>query len=261
MGELFDMELRARRRDRAARSGPELFLYERVFADCLDRLALVQRRFRRALLLGCPDHECPARLQDSAEAVDVRDPGQLFAQAAGGQMIVEDAWMPDPGTYDLVVAIGTLDTVNHLTLALRLLFEAMTEDALLIGAISGGETLPKLRAAMRAADAVAGAASAHVHPRIEASALAPLLTEAGFTMPVVDIDRVNVTYGSFERLVGDLRAMGATNVLRDRARRPLSRAAHRAAADAFRNEGAGGRTSETFEILHFAAWRKPRENG
>jgi hypothetical protein len=114
---------------------------------------------------------------------------------------------------------------------------------------------------MRAADAVAGAASAHVHPRIEASALAPLLSEAGFTMPVVDIDRVNVTYPSLERLVGDLRAMGATNVLRDRVRRPLSRAAYRAAADTFRNQGTGSRTSEAFEILHFAAWRKPRENG
>ena len=44
-----------------------------------------------------------------------------------------------------------------------------------IGAISGGDTLPLLRAAMRAADTPAGAASPHVHPRIEAAALAPLL--------------------------------------------------------------------------------------
>jgi len=168
--------------------------------------------------------------------------------------------MPDPGTNDLVLAVGTLDTVNELPLALRLLFEAMADDALLIGAISGGETLPKLRAAMRAADTVTGPASAHVHPRIEASALAPLLSDAGFTMPVVDVDRVNVTYPSLERLVGDLRAMGATNVLRDRARKPLSREAYRAAADAFANEAAADRTTETFEILHFAGWKKPAKD-
>jgi hypothetical protein len=261
MGELFDMELRARRRDRAARTGPELFLFERVFADCIERVALVERRFDRALLLGCPNPEWPARLPEAADAIDVRDPGQLFAQAAGGQAIVEDCWMPDPKTYDLVFAVGTLDTVNALPLALRILFEAMAEDALLIGAISGGETLPELRAAMRAADAVTGAASAHVHPRIEAAALSPLLSNAGFTMPVVDVDRVSVTYPSLERLVGDLRAMGATNILRDRSRKPLSRKGYQAAAAAFAKEGVAGRTSESFEILHFAAWKKPVRNG
>ena len=35
---LFDMELRALRRDRAARMGPELFLLDRAFYDCVDRL-------------------------------------------------------------------------------------------------------------------------------------------------------------------------------------------------------------------------------
>jgi hypothetical protein len=36
--ELFDMRLRSMRRDRAARTGPELFLHERAFADVLERL-------------------------------------------------------------------------------------------------------------------------------------------------------------------------------------------------------------------------------
>jgi hypothetical protein len=74
-------------------------------------------------------------------------------------------------------------------------------EALLIGAMSGGETLPKLRSAMRAADVVTGVASPHIHPRIEASALAPLLTAAGFINAVVDLDRVQVAYRSFARLV------------------------------------------------------------
>ena len=46
---LFDMELRAARRDRAKRAGPELFLLERAFEDCLDRLSLIQQRFEQAL--------------------------------------------------------------------------------------------------------------------------------------------------------------------------------------------------------------------
>jgi hypothetical protein len=137
----------------------------------------------------------------------------------------------------------------------------MRPDALLIGAISGGDTLPQLRSAMRAADQVMGEASAHVHPRIEASALAPLLTAAGFVDAVVDVDRVQVSYASLEALVRDLRAMGATNVLAARSRRPVNRAGLSAAAASFAAAGDGERTVEVFEILHFAGWTTADKQG
>lgn len=241
------------RRDRAARSGAELFLYERAFDDCLERIALMDRRFDNALLVGCPDPSWPGRLGAVAQEVEVRDPGPLFAQAAGGATIVEDAWEPGRDRHDLIVAVGTLDTVNDLPLALRLLRLAMRSNGLLIGAVPGGNGLPALRGAMRAADSVAGAAAAHVHPRIEPAALAPLLENAGFAKPVVDIDRVQLGYPSLSKLVADLRAMGSTNVLRARAA-GLSRASAKAAAEAFATAGTGGRTVETIELLHFVAW-------
>jgi hypothetical protein len=253
VAELFDMDLRALRRDRAARVGPELFLHERAFGDCLDRLSLMRLRFARALLIGCPDPDWPNRLKEFADSVEVRDPGSALAEAAGGETIVEDRWSPEPAAYDLVLAIGTLDTVNDLPRALLAIRLSMTPGALFIGALSGGDTLAQLRRAMRSADLVAGAASPHVHPRIEASALAPLLSAAGFADAVVDVDRAQVAYSSFERIVEDLRRMGATNILTARSR-PLSRHARAAAAKNFADAGAEGRTLETFEILHFACW-------
>ena len=254
MTALFDMRVRALRRDRAARIGPELFLLERTFDDCLERIALVQRRFERALLIGCPDPTWPARVGDFASEIDVRDPGRLFAEAADGRKLIEDEWSAPSATYDLILAIGTLDTVNDLPRALRSICAAMRPTSLFIGAMSGGDTLPLLRRTMRAADQVTGGATAHVHPRVEASALAPLLGSAGFANPVVDVDRVQVAYASLNRLVCDLRAMGATNVLTARSGRPLSRAALAAANEAFTQAGDGRRTTETFEILHFAGW-------
>jgi NADH dehydrogenase [ubiquinone] 1 alpha subcomplex assembly factor 5 len=255
--ELFDMALRALRRDRAARIGPELFLHERAFADCLDRIALLQHQFGHALLVGCPDPTWPERLREFVGSVAVIDPGPLFAAASGGQPIVEDVWQPPTESYDLVLAVGILDSVNDLPLAFRLIREGMRGDALFIGAMSGGDTLPQLRSAMRAADALAGAAAPHIHPRIEASALAPLLDAAGFTDTVVDVDRVSVSYPSLERLVSDLRAMGASNILLDRPRF-VGRAARDAAARALAQAGDGSRTVETFEILHFAAHTPPK---
>jgi NADH dehydrogenase [ubiquinone] 1 alpha subcomplex assembly factor 5 len=250
---LFDMKARALRRDRAARSGTEMFLYDRVFEDCLERVALVQRRFNRALLIGCPDTSWTDRLRAIAGEVEVLDPGALFASRADGGVVTEDHWAPPSRTFDLVLAIGTLDSVNDLPLALQLVRHAMQGDGLFLGAMPGGETLPKIRAAMRAADSATGAASPHVHPRLEPAAVAHLLGDAGFERAVVDVDRVPVAYRSLERLVADLRRMGVTNVLLSRPRF-IGRAARAAALRAFAAAGDGQRTVETFEIVHFAAW-------
>ncbi|MES2120607.1 MAG: methyltransferase domain-containing protein [Pseudomonadota bacterium] len=242
MPDLFDMKLRALRRERARRIGPELFLHGRAFTDCLERIASLDRRFGRALLIGSFAPDWPAPLGELADSVEIF-----------GEDQVEDAWAPRAGAYDLIVAVGTLDTINGLPLALRLLREALAPGGLLIGAMSGANTLPQLRSAMRAADAVSGGASPHVHPRIEPAAVAPLLEQAGFVRPVIDVDRVAVSYGSLDRLVADLRAMAATNLLVDRPRF-IGKAARTSAEAVFAAAGEDGRTVESFEIIHFAAW-------
>jgi hypothetical protein len=228
------MELRALRRDRAFRTGPELFLHERAFKDCLERLALIRRRFSSALLLGCPNPHWPDRLKELVESVDAADPGPLFAAAVGGTCVVEDQWSSQERSYDLILSIGTLDTVNDLPAALRRLRASLAKDSLLIGAMAGGDTLPQLRLAMHAADQAAGGSSPHVHPRIEAAALSPLLTACGFLMQVVDVDRVQLSYETLGSLVADLRSIGATSILNTRSRKPLMRDAKAAAETAFR---------------------------
>jgi hypothetical protein len=252
--DLFDIDLRAQRRDRAFRLGPELFLHERAFEDCLDRLGVVQRRFRTALLIGCPDPGWPDRLREFSESVDAFDPGMAFATAANGRTILEDRFKIEVGRYDLCVAVGTLDTVNDLPQTMLRIRAALEPDAFFLGALSGGNTLPQLRAAMRAADQLDGIAVPHVHPRIEASALAGLLSAAGLANPVVDVDRVRASYESLGALVSDLRRMGATNILTQRSRRSLSKNAWSAAQTTFSQAAENGRTIESFEILHFAAW-------
>ena len=228
------------RLDRAVRHGPELFLHERSFEDILDRLSLIRRKFDRALLIGRFEAAWRDRLLAFAQSVDVIEADALPTL--------------EPGAYDLCVAASGLDTVEDLPNALLTLRFALREDSLLIGAVPGGDTLPALRAAMRAADEQMSAATAHVHPRIEPAGLTSLLTSAGFSMPVVDVDRVQVTYKSLWDLVRDLRAMGATNILSARSRRPLSRLAVNAAAEQFNGAALDGRVTEMFEILHFAGW-------
>lgn len=238
--DLFDQQLLAARRSRALRQGPDLFLHERAFEDILERLSLVRRSFRSALLIGWNEAGWADRLRGRADLVHIVAPDAL------SQL--------EPGTYDLAIAAGDLDTVDDLPRAFLTVRFALREDSLFVGAVSGGDTLPRLRFAMRAADDAMGAASPHVHPRIDPAGLTSLLTDAGFEMPVVDVDRVQVSYERLWDLVRDLRRMGATNVLSSRSKRPLSRAAAAIAAEQFTAGSEDGRTTETFEILHFAGW-------
>jgi SAM-dependent methyltransferase len=254
--ELFDRALRALRRDRAARLGPELILLDRAFDDCLGRVATIARRFERALLIGAPSPHWLDRLGACAAIVECVDPGALFATACGGTCIQEDRYDFGQGRFDLVIAVGTLDTVNELPLALQLIRRAMRPDAPLLGAIAGGDSLPVLRAAMIDADRATGGAAPRTHPRINPSSLAGLLGDAGFVMPVVDVDRVTLRYRSLAALVRDLRAMAATNMLSDRAAgRGKAWAAHAEAA--FATQARNGLTEERIDILHFIGWSPP----
>lgn len=253
--DLFDRRLRALRRDRAARMGVELFLFDRALEECLDRLQDFARPFERALLVGCPSLRWPAKLEEVARKVDVREPGQLFASAAGGVQVEEDRFDFGDGAYDLCVAIGTLDTVNDLPIALQQLRLALRPNSPLIGAIAGGNSLPMLRASLIEAGRSEGRVVARTHPRIEAPTLAQLLSAAGFTMPVVDVDRVSLRYSTLQDEVQDLRRMGATSVLAEHAK-PLVRREAMRAAEEFRRLGHNGRTEEQVEILHFLGWRQ-----
>lgn len=251
--DLFDRKLRALRRDRAAAIGPELFLLDRAFDDCLDRLGSIAPQVERALLIGCPFSSWRERLGAFAGEIDVVDPGRTFASRAGGTAAEEDRFDFGESKYQACIAVGTLDTVNDLPLALQMIHRALAPGGLLIGAIAGGNSLPALRTALIEGDRSTGRAVGRAHPRIEAASLAGLLSAAGFARPVVDVDRVSLRYSSLRDLVRDLRAMGATGVLAERPP-PLLKSAARRAAEAFERAGTGGRTEENVEILHFLGW-------
>lgn len=253
--QLFDQPLKQSRRDRAFRRGGDAFLLQRAFADCIERLSGIRRRFRSTLLLGCPDPRWREVLESMGHEVTVIEPGPRFAAAAKGICAIEDQIELGVGQYDLCISVGLVDTINDLPRCLGRLRMALGDAALLMAAFAGNDSLPALREAMRAFDSASGvAASPHVHPRIAAAAVAPLFQAAGFVMPVIDIDRVELRYRDLAGLIDDLRDMAATNLLSDRSRRPGGRAALKAAERKFADRRIDGKTSEIVEIIHATAW-------
>ncbi len=233
---LFDDHARSLRRDRALKLAGDRFLANRAFDDCLDRLSVMKAEFSDALITGLTEPRWRTALAETVPGITIADDAPLAPQG-----------------FDLCLSIGDLECANDVQAAAYALRHRLRPGGLLIGAIVGGNSLPRLRAAMLAADRLdGGAAAARVHPAIDGPSLAALLASVGLAEPVIDVDRVDVRYSSLDRLVGDLRAMACTNILADRSRRPLGRAALAAA----RRDFLGGESHaiERFELLHFAAW-------
>ncbi len=251
--EIFDRRLRRLRRDRAApHFADHGFLVHHMAEELIDRLALVKRDFTRALVLGATDPHMIERLQGRGIATVAADPGFVFARDAGGVQCDEDRLPFADDSFDLVVSIGLLDSVNDVPGALALIRRLLQPDGLFLGGFAGAGSLPLLRAAMTAADG--DRAAPRIHPQIDVRSAGDLLMRTGFAMPVADGDRLKVRYRSLDRLLDDLRGMGATSALSGRAR-PLGREALFRAFEHF-GEAADedGRTSEIFELVYLSGW-------
>jgi len=75
-------------------------------------------------------------------------------------------------------------------------------------------------------------------------------------LPVTDVDRLTVRYGSPLGLMQDLRRMGATNALVERRRTPLRRATLRRMIEIYaeRFADSDGRVRATFDIVWLSGW-------
>jgi NADH dehydrogenase [ubiquinone] 1 alpha subcomplex assembly factor 5 len=252
----FDRRLRRLRRDRAAAADQGAdYLLRRAADELVERLDLVTRRFARALDLGTGRGYLAARLRERGLDVVSLDAGGRFARAAGAVQADEDRLPFADSAFDLVVSVGALDSVNDLPGALLLARRALRPDGLFLAAFAGAGSLPRLRAAMAAADEAEGGAAPRIHPQIDVRAAGDLLQRAGFALPVVDAESVEVRYSRLARLVADLRAMGGTNILAGRSKKPLGRPGYAAAAAAFAAAAeTDGKTRERFEILHLLGW-------
>ena len=211
-----------------------------------DRLATVTRSFEAVLDLGCFD----GAFEPPPGARVVRcDAGARFATA--GVQADEDRLPFADASFDLVVSAGVLDQVNDLPGALLLARRALKPDGLFLAAFAGAGSLPKLRAALRAAEPEPPAA--RLHPQIDVRSAGDLLVRAGFALPVADVETLDVGYPDLFRLLRDLRGMAATNVLRRRA--PLTRSTLAAAAEAFAAQAdPDGRVRERFAIVFLTGW-------
>jgi SAM-dependent methyltransferase len=264
---LFDRALLRARAARAARSGEagSNFLVARAADEAAWRLSAILRRFPRAVDLRARRGEFARALSDAGAAgqvdamvemdLTVPPPG---SPRAGPRLVGDAERLPfAPERFDLAVSLLSLHWANDLVGALVQIRRVLRPDGLFLGAIFGGDTLHELRACLLEAEAeVHGGAGPRVSPFADARDATGLLQRAGFALPVGDVDRITVRYDHPLKLMADLRAMGETNALVERPRRPLSRPVLARMCELYQTRHAGpdGRVSATFEIVSLTGW-------
>ncbi len=251
---IFDHALRDRRRRRAMqtpRAGAD-FLFHAVAADAAERLSAVQRRFAVGAEIDSP-------LPFLAATGQVDRVVRLDRLIETRPDVVGDAErLPfAPGSLDLAVSMLSLHWADDLPGVLAQIRRALKPDGLLLAALLGGDTLTELRQSLAAAEAeLTGGAAPRVAPFTDVRTAGALLQRAGFALPVVDRDRHTVRYASALDLMRDLRAMGATNVLHERDRRPLRRSVLMRAVEIYgeRFVDPDGRIRATFDVVSLSGW-------
>ena len=113
----------------------------------------------------------------------------------------------------------------------------------------GPDTLRELRSAWAKVDS-----RTHVNQFIDMHDLGDALVRAGLASPVLDVERYTLTYLDLQRVAADLKATGAHNSTRGRARGLTGRRQFdelQAAYEAFRRDG---RLPATYEVVFGHAW-------
>ncbi len=257
---IFDRRLLRLRRDRAAARFADFdFLVNEMTERVVERLSDVRRSFGTTLVLGCHAGQVAARLPKAqvGDVIQADLSPSMVEQVKEGRLALalDEEKLPFGfDCFDLVIAVGNLHWVNDLPGTLIQIRYALKPDGLLLAAMPGGRTLHELRTCL--AEAQTQVNEVRVAPFIDVPDAGDLLRRTGYTLPVADIDTLNVTYGHPLKLLRDLRGMAETNMLLESARSPLRRSTLLQACRLYqeRYADAQGRIAATFQLLMLAAW-------
>ncbi len=260
--EIFDQQLLRHRLRRAATGDiANDFLRQRIAEDIASRISLIKREFELCAVFG----DKFAQLAEAVESLPNLDTLVSINSIAGNKtvsahhMLVggEERLPLANESINLAISPLTLQFANDLPGALIQLQRCLKPDGLFIGAFLGGDTLVELRDALLSAEVdIRGGATPRIHSRVDIRDLGTLLQRAGFALPVVDSDRMTVTYRSTLHLMHDLRALGLTNILAQGANSSLNRRILGRLEEIYhdRYPAADSRIRATFEIIYLTGW-------
>lgn len=253
---------RAARRafERAAGFDDACVVHDEARARLLARLDLVRLAPRAVVDLGCATgraaHALAVRYPSARVlAIDSASRMLLAARRRNAELAAAAAVGGDAerlpvadGAVQLVTANLVLPWCRPPSLFAEVA-RVLEPGGLLLFATLGPDSLQEVRRAWAAVDS-----EIHVHAAFDMHDLGDLALAAGLAEPVLDVDRIEVTYGDVAALVRDLRACGAVNVAGGRRRTLTGPRRWRRFAENLDGLRRGGRIAVTVELVLGQAW-------
>jgi malonyl-CoA O-methyltransferase len=254
---------------RSAHSYDEVAVLQREMGQrMLDRLQYVKLQPRCILDLGAGTGHFAGQLaarykKGRVIALDFAYPMLLLARRRG-------PWLHRPRcvcgdleqlpfadhSADLIFSNAAIQWSHHLDRTFREFRRVLRPGGLLMFTTFGPDTLKELRAAWSAADG-----HSHVSGFADMHDLGDALLRAGFAEPVMDVDRLTLTYADVRTLMHDLKRLGAHNVTTGRPRGLTGKgrlAAMERAYEAYRRDG---RLPASYEVIYGHAWAPQSSSG
>ena len=226
-------------RNRARATAEGLFLHHAAADEIEDRLQEVNRTFTKGVVVT-----------DFFDLWSARLPALQVCPAS-------ETLPLEVASRDLIVHAMSLHWANDPVGQLIQSRRALMADGLFLSVAFGGQTLNELRSCLAQAEvALSGGISPRVAPMAELRDMGGLLQRAGFALPVADSLPLRVEYRDIWHLMHDLRAMGETNALEGRLRRPTARGVLSQAGSLYREHFGtkGGGITATFELIFLTGW-------
>ena len=157
-------------------------------------------------------------------------------------------------TFELVWSNLALQWANDLPRAFAEMRRVLKVGGLLTFTTFGPDTLQEVRRAFARADG-----HTHTNRFTDMHDIGDMLVAAGFADPVMDMEKLTLTYADANALMRELKQIGATNATRGRPHGLMGRERWRRALAALESMRRDGRIPATFEVIYGHAWKgEPR---
>lgn len=242
-------------------------LQNEIAGRMLERLDYVKLQPRRVLDIGCGTGMAAEKLLKRYPRAEVI--GLDFAEPMLRHTRKRGRWLRRPRcvcgdldrlplasqSVDLIFSSSTMQWSQDPAGAIAQMHRILRPGGLLMFSSFGPDTLTELRQAWSGIDASSNVPSRHVHDFVDMHDYGDMLMSAGFADPVMDCERMSLTYRAVEDLMRDLKGIGAANAATDRPRGLTGRATLRALAQGYEVFRDGdGRLPATYEVIYGHAW-------
>ena len=264
----YSLDTRAVRRafDRASeRYRAHSIVQAEIRARLIERLDLVTLQPTRVLDLGAASGASTRQLKQrypKARVVALDLSHRMLVQAGREQsflrrfdrVVAEAERLPlRDESVDLVFSNLMLAWCNDVDGVFRQTARTLTPHGLFMFTTLGPDTLREVRAAFAGTDRYT-----HVHRFIDMHDLGDALMRTGFAEPVMDTERLVVTYPNPEALLEELRATGSVNVARDRRKSLFGRRRFQDAVAYLASLREANVIPITLEVVYGHAWKGVR---